>query len=1284
MRTSTTTHRFLSFALALVLAAVAWAGCAQENAPASTVGASGDDGGSPDGGVVGPQFCTQTRAESLPARLAAVSAQASSSSQVVLVSQLFDDFTTTCGLCHGTLSAMGSFQIAKVSDFTLDYIRKQNVLSHVESNLACPVQLDPTNVNEPMPPCGEPNAMPYSMRGPNDEVRIFAELLEQWIAAGGPASFTPGAATPDAGAEAGADGGGAASAFAMTLSTADSMTNIGNCIPSRALVDVAQVRSRSLALDATFAAAKSVSGGSPAQYLGLPEKLSETDLFTLDSSTLAQYGVVAYAPGYPLWSDDAGKLRYVRVPLGQSIHFNKATQQFEIPSNTRFYKTFMKRIADTDGSFRYRKMETRLIVSRPDQNNADGTAAAQTALFGTYKWRDDESEADLIESLLHSETPFPDTLLTYNTDEQLAAEILKGQPVDPELALENANALRHYAIPSSQRCIQCHMGSPSQSFVLGFTPLEIDRRPLGVGGTIEETGADELTQLQRLIDYGVITGIDSPSDVLPLEQSQGTRAPRNDYELTAQGYVLGNCAHCHNPRGYPTSIQPLLADLLNFLPSATGGIFQFPLERYSPDIFRGAQGTTQIPFITPSLMDLPRVNPFTGDAVGDPFFGLGTTLGPDSATNGIQFAAMAPWRSLIYRNVQSAFTYEDDLSLFPHMPMNTPGYDPRAKQILSDWMVGIPSLRKQPQTPEYAYYDYKGNSTQAGFSPDPTLLQPYVEVAPDDPRYASAVSAAAQRLDILHTGNNPDPAVLPVLHTYSPYTDPGITTDIVDPAVLLDPTCHPTPASGAQIDTYNAAQLPFADHPHWVATDLSNAAGAYTPRRSDWAPYLVSGTTPPKPPTCSAVASGVEGAYDDQLNAISLDQTATLDTTFRAFSTTPRPMGLWQQKPGCHFGSQKTVADYTGASRARWMDYSIPNGQAAPPPTAPVYEETAGAEVFKMICINCHGKRADGNGFIAQNLALLTGGLARVADFRDGLFGPPESPDSNLDLAFGPASLPPNVSASWTGVTDDDRGARYMVWMALGGTQILIPQDVLNIVSVTPVFGIPRQLAATSANMLASAKGLCATLLGGDGSGAQAFTLATPYLDQGLNGSLIPFNGDAELWLEMCAQANPPPVHVFSGGGDIDNIALAPATDDNGINLQGGHSSFVSAETYMAAAAAAGGAIIGNEHAQSVPATLSSWPKWPWCVDFTNVPNPPAGVPACPPQVPARVTSCLGGTTTTSAATDPIHGCFDNPAANRWAVRGAMNAGFSVYLYVQSLETLAAPPPDFTQCEQLQ
>ena len=42
--------------------------------------------------------------------------------------------------------------------------------------------------------------------------------------------------------------------------------------------------------------------------------------------------------------------------------------------------------------------------------------------------------------------------------------------------------MRRYAIPGAQRCIECHMGSPSASFVLGFTPLQIARRPAGQGG----------------------------------------------------------------------------------------------------------------------------------------------------------------------------------------------------------------------------------------------------------------------------------------------------------------------------------------------------------------------------------------------------------------------------------------------------------------------------------------------------------------------------------------------------------------------------------------------------------------------------------------------------------------------------------------------------------------------------------------------------------------------------------------------------------------------------------
>ena len=70
------------------------------------------------------------------------------------------------------------------------------------------------------------------------------------------------------------------------------------------------------------------------------------------------------------------------------------------------------------------------------------------------------------------------------------------------------------------------MGSPTKDFVLGFIPLQVARRATGTGGTYDPTGEDELTQLQRLIDFGVISGITSPADVKPLEESQGARKPR--------------------------------------------------------------------------------------------------------------------------------------------------------------------------------------------------------------------------------------------------------------------------------------------------------------------------------------------------------------------------------------------------------------------------------------------------------------------------------------------------------------------------------------------------------------------------------------------------------------------------------------------------------------------------------------------------------------------------------------------------------------------------------------
>jgi mono/diheme cytochrome c family protein len=1270
-----------SFIGGLSVALVAVASCAQEEYPealwlAQHPAATASDGGTSVAAapVAGPLYCRQAHAESLPARLVAMSANAPPSATVVLVSDLDQEFVEVCGACHGPSvdpPGNGGFQIIQSTDFSS--LMTASVLQHV-TNSVCPTAEDPTNPNDPMPPCASPDGATYSQRLDSDPIKQFAELVGEWLQAGSPSSFSPGGDAGPGGEVATAQDAGAASAYVLTPQAGNAMTNIGNCIPSAAMVGIDV--EKSTALDAMFASLTAQASGSALQVIGLPQNLSQTDLFTLDSQALAQEGVLAYAPGYPLWSDDAGKLRHVRVPHGQSIRFNKTTQQFEIPPNTRFYKTFMKEIIDTDGSYRYRKIETRLIVSRPDQNNPDGTAAAQKALFGSYLWNADETDAELVQTPLNDGEPFADTLLLYNTDEPLAADILSGQPADPQEQLLENGAARHYAIPSSPRCIQCHMGSASQAFVLGFTPLQINRRPAGVSGVIEATGPDELTQLQRFIDAGIITGIDSIGDVLPLEESQGARAPRNGYELTAQGYVLGNCSHCHNPRGYPSVENPVLTNVLDFLPGPTGGLFQFPLESYSPRIGRGLTGTTPIPYITPSLVDLPKLDPNSGGQAADWFVSAGA-----QGTNTVDYAIYAPWRSIIYRNVDAAFAYTDDFALFPHMPMNTPGYDPRAKQILADWMVSIPSVRKQPEIPEYAYRTDGAASDNVNGPVVDTTPQPYVEVLPGAPAYNSAVIAAQQRLAILHTGVNPAVALASGGVVYSKYADRGQTGDIIDPEVTADPICHPIPVG--EPDLYFT---PLPEHPDWVVTDLTEPPGAWAPRQPNWPQVLVEGQVPPQGTACTGL-TGEQAAYADQIDAVQLLPSVTLDQV-RAYVTAEQPFGLWQEQASCNFSSQPTVSSFTGAQRPHWMDVTNP------PPDAPVYMETPGEAIFKMICINCHGPDGAADGRMAQNLATMTGGNARVADFRDGLFGPVGAAEdmSNRQAVFGITALHaavPDASANWAGdtdagiaVTDDDRAARYMAWMGLGGTSVNIPVAILEIVAITQVLDQVRTLAASSlsANMLSETKALCLGLFGPGFADAQngEFFDPTPghgYLDAKLthlNDALIPENGDAELWLNLCSMANPAPVHLLQ----LDPHGLlqltVATTQDSQYDLDIQPQSLVAAANYPA------GAPVGDEGA-NVQSSLQPTNLWPWCVDNTAATAAQSewlqsnSIPVCAASVIAAGQGC---------AANPTAACFGNDAANQWAVRGAINAGMSVFLYLESIEN-SGPPPDYNQCNLL-
>jgi mono/diheme cytochrome c family protein len=1225
----------------LVGVAMLWAGCSRPGGPDSftqsefpipktmpppTPSGTGGNTVMPGAAICSPAQTSQR----MPARSSLTTAGGPAPTQpTYFTADLFALFKSVCGGCH-VESNLGGFQVTAT---TFPTLVDQSIYEVVTSD-------DPATFMPP-PTYG---GIPFHSRPASDAQVQLANLLQIWLAAGSPAQSFDLPADPNSAPAAG---------YVVTTTMSSEITNLGTCIPDKAMVgmDLPPMDQ----LDAFFAQATS-----------LPPTLDLTDFTTLDSEALAKTGVISYAPTYPLWSDNAGKMRYVRVPRNQSIVFDKTTQQFQIPPNTRFYKTFLKSVVDADGNPAYRKIETRLIVARPDMNNSDGTVT-QTALFGTYVWNDDESQATLLTDPLRDGKPFADRLFTYITDESKAQPIIDSNPKNLADKLNSAGLTRHYALPGSERCVECHMGSPSQSFVLGFTPLQVARRPTGEGGVYEPAMGDELTQLQRLIDYGVITGVKSSDDILPLENSEGSRQPRNVYELDAQAYMVGNCAHCHNPRGFPSTKEPLLANVLIFLPG-TGpneGIFQMPLTLNSPVRKRGINHDIDIPYISPSLYDIDRVEAlpkyFCPDQAG------GNCNGTKEAPSFV----LAPWRSLIYRNVDTPYDYFDDSAPFPHMPLNSPGYDCRAAGIMGDWMVSIPATRKDstkldtvlPVGDENGDLVYPPNADT-----DP---QPYVESLPGDAAYPAAVAGASARLASYHTGG--------FRYGFCPDT---YTKDIVDPFTeeQVNKNQPVTSDTGLIYDPHNLNKviMPVLSpiRPNWVDFDDTDPPGDWFPRRPDWADALVNpdvtGFVNQAEQTDYLSADAAEDltnvlqALSDNFNKVALSSDVV------AATTQPLPFGLWDTSiKGCDFSSIPKASSYQGAARPTWM------AVAPPDPNAPVYVESYGSAVFNTVCFNCHGVNADSKGLLADEITLLTGGDARVADFRDGLFGPVTQPGANRDRVFGD-------SAATLGITADDLAARYMAWMALGGTSKHLPDPVLNQVSESPVLGTLRQHIALSGtpDMLRVALNLCEQVLASDPSSVEislSDLVANSRYSWGDFSGLIDTNGDADMWLHLCNLNNRAVVRVpvVSGGAWSSTTSVGSDLTISGYSLYWGTGP--NGEDYY-------GANPVMDHLGNIKTGLTADNFVPLCVQkpssAAELQNANKSLAAT--KINGNVIPFCPDSLIQDSNQLQVSGYGDHVDGRKWAARGAINAALAVFLYLDGIERNPSTRPiPFNQCNLL-
>lgn len=409
-----------------------------------------------------------------------------------------------CQSCHAPTLSVGGFRFVVSADPQVVKVNGEEVL--VPGLRETAHRLEASLRSGAMPPNAEARAGYFEK---------LADELGSWIAAGMPDSRegkSVDALPPIWG-----------------LSERTAFTALGDCVPNTAgLVPTKHDTSRR-EMDSRFANASR-----------LPAMLSETDLFSLDSAELARNGTFAYDVQYPLWNDFARKLRHVHVPQAQgndlapeplaialSSDLDLREHEYDIPDNTRLYKTFFAQRRLADGQVVYKPMETRIIVVR----------RGSEPLFGTYVWKADASDADLLERPYRDGTPWKDLVLEEVFDEAAS------------------DSTRIYAVPAKHRCVQCHEGTAQKSFVLGFTPYQLHIRDTDHRGAPVSRRPEWLDQMDRLGSAGVLT-TEAAAYRPRLEEFDrkmyipAHRAETASFVADAQGYFLGNCAHCHNPAGY--------------------------------------------------------------------------------------------------------------------------------------------------------------------------------------------------------------------------------------------------------------------------------------------------------------------------------------------------------------------------------------------------------------------------------------------------------------------------------------------------------------------------------------------------------------------------------------------------------------------------------------------------------------------------------------------------------------------------------------------------------------
>jgi len=234
----------------------------------------------------------------------------------------------------------------------------------------------------------------------------------------------------------------------------------------------------------------------------IPALLSQTGAFADLASLTPAIGVIPYTVNVPFWSDGAVKSRWIAVPTNAPIGFHP-TGEWSFPPGTVFIKHFELGTDDTNPAVQ-KRLETRLIV-----------VAADGSVYGvTYKWRADNSDADLLTGSLSEDIP---------------------------IATASGTRIQSWYYPSGQDCLTCH--NPNANYILG-----VKTRQLNGSFTYPSTGIAD-NQLRTLNHLGLFTPALNESDIPGYASLASVSNLSASLETRTRSYLDANCAQCHRPSG---------------------------------------------------------------------------------------------------------------------------------------------------------------------------------------------------------------------------------------------------------------------------------------------------------------------------------------------------------------------------------------------------------------------------------------------------------------------------------------------------------------------------------------------------------------------------------------------------------------------------------------------------------------------------------------------------------------------------------------------------------------